>query len=139
MSTPTGWRTSKIISTTHITCRSFEWEKVTIEEDFTEYDQTLDGHSMCQIGEFIYVFGGRTRDDFTNKLTKVNIHKLSQMQAEENMPNERAFHCAVSYGRKMIVYGGHNKTILQDYDTFDTTDNVWLPTPEIQGDFPSKR
>lgn len=94
---------------------------------------------MCQIGEFIYIFGGRIRDDFTNKLTKVNIHKLNHMQAEENMPTERAFHCAVSYGRKMLVYGGHNKTILQEYCVFDTTDNVWMPSPEIQGQFPSKR
>jgi hypothetical protein len=36
---------------------------------------------MCQIGEYIYIFGGRVREDFTNKLTKVNIHKLSQMQS----------------------------------------------------------
>ena len=139
MSTPTGWRTSKIISSTPITGRSFEWERVCIEEDFVEYNQTVDGHSMCQIGDYIYIFGGRVRDDFTNKLTKVNVHKLSQMSAEENMPNERAFHSAVSYGRKMIIYGGHNKGILQDYCVFDTTDNVWLPTPDIQGDFPSKR
>ena len=58
---------------------------------------------MCQIGEFIYIFGGRIREDFTNKLTKVNIHKLDHMQAEENMPVERAFHCAAQYGRKMVV------------------------------------
>lgn len=94
---------------------------------------------MCQIGEFIYIFGGRIREDFTNKLTKVNIHKLDHMQAEENMPVERAFHCAAQYGRKMVVYGGHNKNIVEDYSVFDTTDNVWMPIPEIQGKFPSKR
>lgn len=55
------------------------------------------------------------------------------------MPTERAFHCAASYGRKMLVYGGHNKSILQDYCAFDTTDNVWLPAPEIQNTYPAKR
>ena len=51
MSTPTGWRTSKLIQTSSpLTCRSFEWEKVAVEEGFNEYNQSLDGHSMCIIG-----------------------------------------------------------------------------------------
>jgi hypothetical protein len=61
------------------------------------------------------------------------------MQSEELMPCERAFHCAAKYGNKMIVYGGHNKVILQDYHTFNTTDRVWLPPPTIKGKLPKKK
>lgn len=39
----------------------------------------------------------------------------------------------------MIIFGGHNKVILQDYHAFDTTDRTWLPSPQITGNFPSKR
>ena len=53
------------------------------------------------------------------------------MVSEENLPNERAFHGAGAYGRKMIIYGGHNKSILQDYCVFDTNDNVWMPAPNM--------
>lgn len=55
------------------------------------------------------------------------------------MPDERAFHCAAAYGNKMIIFGGHNKAILQDYNVFNTTERVWLPSPFLKGKFPSKR
>jgi hypothetical protein len=51
------------------------------------------------------------------------------MQAEEILPNERAFHCAAVYGNKMIIFGGHNKNILQDYHTFNITERAWAPAP----------
>lgn len=55
------------------------------------------------------------------------------------MPNPRAFHGAAAYGNKMIVFGGHNKVILQDYIIFNTTDRSWWLAQEIKGKFPSKR
>jgi hypothetical protein len=36
-------------------CRSFEWERIKVEE----YKNTLHGHTMCQIGEYIYIYGGQ--------------------------------------------------------------------------------
>jgi len=41
-----------------INCRSFEWERIQVEGNSCEYKHTLDGHSMCQVGEYIYIFGG---------------------------------------------------------------------------------
>jgi len=29
----------------------------------------------------------------------------------------------------MIVFGGHNKIILQDYHTFNITERAWAPAP----------
>lgn len=72
---------------------------------------------------------GRIHNDFTNRLTKVNIHKLSCMQGEEILPNQRAFHYSAVYGNKLIIFGGHNKIILQDYQAFNTADKTWLPAP----------
>lgn len=61
------------------------------------------------------------------------------MHPEQIVPNERAFHFVAVYGNKMIIFGGHNKVILQDYNVFNTTDRVWLPSPQIKGKFPRKR
>lgn len=51
------------------------------------------------------------------------------MQGEEILPNQRAFHYSAVYGNKLIVFGGHNKIILQDYQAFNTADRTWLPAP----------
>lgn len=51
------------------------------------------------------------------------------MKPLEILPNERAFHYSAAYGNKMIIYGGHNKVILHDYHTFNTTDRTWAPSP----------
>lgn len=61
------------------------------------------------------------------------------MHIEDFMPDERAFHCAAAYGNKMIIFGGHNKAILQDYHAFNTTERTWLPSPMLKGKSPSKR
>lgn len=39
----------------------------------------------------------------------------------------------------MIIYGGHNKEILQDYLSFNTTELNWVSPPNIKGKSPSKR
>lgn len=54
------------------------------------------------------------------------------------MPCERAFHHAVAYGNKMLIYGGHNKSILQDYIVYDTNTHEWQNPPEISGTPPQK-
>lgn len=48
------------------------------------YKKTVEGHSMSHIGDFLYIFGGkifnycigRLWGDFTNRLSKVNIHRM---------------------------------------------------------------
>jgi hypothetical protein len=39
----------------------------------------------------------------------------------------------------MIIFGGINTNILQDYHTFNSADRTWAPAPEIKGHAPSKR
>ena len=45
----------------------------------------------------------------------------------------------VTYGNKIIIYGGHNNAILQDYYSFNTTERTWQASPEIYGVEPLKR
>ena len=103
-----------------ITCKSFEWKKIAVTDGDLPYEW-LEGHSMCNIGEHVYIFGGKSRSDFTNTLTKIPVHNINNCSVEEVLPNARAFHNMVSYGNKMLIYGGHNNIILNDYYSFNAT------------------
>jgi hypothetical protein len=70
---------------------------------------------------------------------KINVHQFSNAYIEEVLPNARAYHNAVTYGNKMIIFGGHNNTILQDYYSFNTSEGTWLTPPFITGNFPPKK
>lgn len=61
------------------------------------------------------------RSEFVHTLAKIHIHKFHNITIEEVLPNARAFHNMIAYGNKIIIYGGHNNTILQDYYSFNTT------------------
>ena len=39
----------------------------------------------------------------------------------------------VTYGNKILIYGGHNNTILHDYYSFNVTEGSWLCTQDISG------
>jgi N-acetylneuraminic acid mutarotase len=67
------------------------------------------------------------------------VHQFSKANVEEVLPNGRAFHSTATYGNKMIIFGGINNTILQDYYTFNTAEGTWLNPPAISGKFPTKR
>ena len=56
INTPPGWRFPKPVSSQPINCKSFAWERILIESDLP-YER-VEGHSMCHIGEHLYIFGG---------------------------------------------------------------------------------
>jgi hypothetical protein len=39
----------------------------------------------------------------------------------------------VTYGNKIIIYGGHNKTVVQDYYSFNVSEEKWNAAPLISG------
>ena len=94
---------------------------------------------MVNICEYVYIFGGKSRTDFTNSLVRMPIHNPNNITVEEVLPNARAFHNMVTYGNKMLIYGGHNNLILQDYYSFSTIEGIWQAAPFIQGTYPQKR
>ena len=87
----------------------------------------MEGHSLCTIGDHIYIFGGKfwfdlgkTRGEFVNTLVKINVHQFSNANVEEVLPSGRAYHSIATYGNKMIIFGGINHAILHDYYSFNT-------------------
>lgn len=43
------------------------------------------------------------------------------MTFEEIVPDGRAFHNMKAYGNKILVYGGHNNLVLEDYHAFNVS------------------
>lgn len=71
----------------------------------------LTGHSMNSIGNYVYILGGKDRDSFTNNLyiIEFNPFKLKMIEIiDNNGPWTIGFHKTISYGEKLIVFGGHN-------------------------------
>jgi hypothetical protein len=54
-------------------------------------------------------------------------------------PAPRAFHSASVYGNKLLIYGGLNTTILQDYYAFNTYTDDWIKPAVIKGEHPPIR
>ena len=59
---------------------------------------------------------------------KINS-KFDKLEYLEAVPDGRASHHMKVYGNKLLVYGGNNKEILNDYIAFNVSDQRWL-TPK---------
>ncbi len=80
---------------------------------------------------------GYCRSEYYNSLTKLSM-QLTSARTEEALPEGRAFHNMVNYGNKIIVYGGHNNAILQNYYSFNVSEEKWGVVPHISGKYPEK-
>jgi N-acetylneuraminic acid mutarotase len=80
---------------------------------------------------------GYCRSEYYNSLTKLSI-QLNSARTEEALPEGRAFHNMVTYGNKIILYGGHNSSILQNYYSFNVSEEKWVAVPHISGHYPDK-
>lgn len=45
----------------------------------------------------------------------------------------------VTFGNKLIIYGGCNREILEDYYAFNATSEKWMGNPIISGKYPVKK
>jgi hypothetical protein len=50
---------------------------------------------------------------------------------EEIVPDGRAFHTMKVYGNKILVYGGNNNNILEDYYAFNVSERKWSNSPDV--------
>lgn len=41
------------------------------------------------------------------------------------MPDGRAYHTMKNYGNKILIYGGHNREVLDDFNTFNVSCGKW--------------
>jgi Rab9 effector protein with kelch motifs len=44
----------------------------------------------------------------------------------------------VTYGNKIIIFGGHCTSILQNYYSFNVSEMKWVAVPHISGQYPEK-
>jgi hypothetical protein len=106
----------------------FRWKKVGCSGDLP-YER-VEGHSMCSVGEHLFIFGGKSRSEFYNSLLRVDA-SFQRVHFEEIVPDGRAFHNMKVYGNKILVYGGNNNNILEDYHAFNVSERKWLSSPDI--------
>jgi len=122
---------------------NMKWSKATLEMvPSTEPIPAIGGHSMTLIGDNkYYIYGGR------NNLFKANddmyefdpsTETLKRLKTKGPSPGGRDGHCAVSIGKKILIFGGTTKKrdVKNDIYIFDTSSNVWTK-PDVKGDVPS--
>ena len=44
----------------------------------------------------------------------------------------------VTFGNKIIIFGGHSHAILQNYYSFNVSEEKWVAVPHISGVYPEK-
>jgi hypothetical protein len=103
--------------------------KVNVFEHEEILDVELTGHSMNGLGNKVYILGGKDRDSYTNNIFVIefNPFRLKLIEVvDNNGPTSIAFHKTISYGEKLIVYGGHNNVRVSDsYHTYSTLNKIW--------------
>jgi hypothetical protein len=57
--------------------------------------------------------------------------KFQRVHFEELVPDGRAFHIMKVYGNRILIYGGNNKEILEDYHSFNVSERKWQTSPVI--------
>jgi hypothetical protein len=54
----------------------WKWEKISVEE----FRDCIFGHSICNVGEDLYILGGKRRGAFTSDLIKLRASDLSHVE-----------------------------------------------------------
>jgi hypothetical protein len=71
--------------------------------------RNLEGHSVNAIGGKLYIFGGCEKWEVTNTFMSIDMdhdYEIEHVQYKGNCPSERAFHGSITFGNKILVYGG---------------------------------
>lgn len=99
------------------------------------------GHSINIVGNIVYIFGGCRGGHYTNNFWSYNIkeQEIEHVNYVGPAPSCRAYHKTVSFGNKILLYGGiDNNNILTDYYVFNTSTNSWHTSNPV-GQKPSQR
>ena len=76
---------------------------------------------------------GKCRNEFYNSLLNIDS-KFEKVTFEEIVPDGRAFHIMKVYGNKILIYGGNNNMILEDYHAFNVSERKWITCLHKIGD-----
>jgi hypothetical protein len=92
-----------------------------------EFRDCIFGHSISNVGDDLFIFGGKRRGAFTSDLIRTKASDLARVEIERIAITPRAFHSTLAYGNKLIIYGGCSQVdILSDYHVFVTQTNQWI-------------
>lgn len=87
------------------------------------------GHSTNIIDSKIWIFGGCFQSSFLGSMIKIDLKDFSVeiFEADDfNAPDQLGFHRTLTYGHKILMFGGHNEEVVLDkYSTFDTIRRSW--------------
>lgn len=100
---------------------------------------TLYGHSMNLVNSQIWVYGGYHSNSFIGLMIKIDPQNLNVSFVNSvNGPGQLGFHKSLTYGNKIIMFGGQkDEAVEYKYFTFNTENSTWT-TCKIKN-MPAKR
>ncbi len=93
----------------------------------------LRGRVSLHLRRCLCIYPGKSRNEFYSTIIKINS-TFDKVCFEEVVPDGRAYHIMKNYGNKILIYGGHNKEVLDDFNTFNVSLGKWTnshPMPKI--------
>lgn len=101
------------------------------------------GTTLTQIGEYLFLFGGRNQNAYYEDIWKINVANDEQTWELVNItgprPGPRAGHAASALGNFILYVGGedHLGQLLAEYWLFDTYNQIFIEiTPNSNGNIP---
>jgi Galactose oxidase, central domain/Tyrosine-protein kinase ephrin type A/B receptor-like/Kelch motif len=110
-------------------------------KDFT-YPNPRTCHSLTQINNYLYLFGGQNEKNYFNDLWVYNTLAGSWATAvtNGNGPIERSSHAAASYGNVLLIWGGESASgYLSDMYMYSSLTEIWTQITPNSESSPSNR
>jgi N-acetylneuraminic acid mutarotase len=135
---------------------NMNWKKLEMKQSKIEIPAGRYGHSFDMIQDKIYLFGGKSYCNLSNKLIQKGgnfedienilyefdliIHRWSILKIKSiNYPEERFYHSSCSCGNFLFIHGGYNFGELDDFWKFDIKSQLWIKIYENSKCRPSAR